>query len=192
MLRQVAGCFATGVTVVTTSHGDDWYGMTANAVLSVSLDPPMALVSIDRRALTGRMIEAAGHFCVSYLARDQWGLAERFARPGSNGRELFRRAVAGRSGDGDPRIGGALGQIACRTGTIYPGGDHDLFLGAVVELWSAATAPEPLVFFRGGFRSLEPAERRPSAVPGDWPWLEHDLDWPDDLAGEAHSGFAGW
>ncbi|NUO58023.1 MAG: flavin reductase family protein [Hamadaea sp.] len=156
-LRRAFGTFATGVTVVTVG-GDIPHGMTANSFTSVSLDPPLVLVCVDRGAVMHSVLCDAGQFAVSVLAERQAGLARYFAdnhRP--LGAEQFD-AVDWVPGPvtGAPLITDALCHFECEVQRAYAGGDHTIFLGRLVWL-SRTDEEEALLFLRGRFRQLEPA-----------------------------------
>jgi flavin reductase (DIM6/NTAB) family NADH-FMN oxidoreductase RutF len=151
-MRRVLGHFATGVTVVTANPGGEPVGMVANSFTSVSLQPPLVLFCAGVESETWPRIREATGFCVNVLGHHQRELAVSFARKGSDryeGVELAERA------DGPPRLAGAIAHIDCRIGAEYPGGDHTIVVGEVLELAVAeadtAALAEPLIFYRGGF-----------------------------------------
>jgi len=146
--RRTLGRFATGVTVVTVARPEGPHGMTANAFLSVSLDPPLVLVSVDRRARMHAYLAEATRYGVSILARDQEIAARHFAGKPQPGFDPVFRWVAG-----VPLLEGAVAQLVCDVWERVPAGDHTLVLGRVrwLDYWDR----EPLVFFGGDFRCLE-------------------------------------
>jgi flavin reductase (DIM6/NTAB) family NADH-FMN oxidoreductase RutF len=155
-LRDAFRAYATGVAVVTVG-GPRPHGMTANSFTSVSLDPPMALVCVDRDALMHERLAAGGRFAVSVLAADQEGLARHFAdHRRAKGSAQFE-AVDWLPGmcTGAPLICGALAWFECRLWRRYDGGDHGIVVG---ELLSAARPGrhDALLFFGGRYRSLPP------------------------------------
>jgi flavin reductase (DIM6/NTAB) family NADH-FMN oxidoreductase RutF len=147
--RSVMGRFATGVTVVTVSAPDGPVGMTANAVCSLSLDPLLLLVCFDNDARTLPVVRATGRFGVNVLAAGQEDLARLFASKRPE-REKFA-GVAHTVHDGIPVIAGALAWVGCRLERLVPGGDHTIGIGAVEA--AEAGHGEPLLWFRGGYRS---------------------------------------
>lgn len=152
--RRVLGHWGTGVAVVTTLHPDGSpCGLTANAVASLSLDPPLVLACVERVADTHDFISIAGVFAVSFLAQEQEALARRFAG-GDIAEEKFRGVAYTAEATGAPVLSGALAWVDCRLGATYPGGDHSIFVGEVV----AADAREgtPLLYYRGGYGRFEP------------------------------------
>ncbi|MCL6575424.1 flavin reductase family protein [Kyrpidia sp.] len=147
--RQVMGLFGTGVTVVTVPDGDGAHGMTANSFTSVSLDPPLILVSVDRRARTHELIREAGRFGVSILREEQEGVSRHFAgKPDP----AVAAALEYEWPEDIPVLAGSLAQIACRLWAEYDGGDHTLYVGEVLYL--AANEGRPLLFFQGRYRRL--------------------------------------
>ncbi|HEY1967664.1 MAG TPA: flavin reductase family protein [Pseudonocardia sp.] len=154
-LRKALGRFASGVTVVTTGSGDDLHGMTANAFTSVSLDPPLVLVSIAATAKMDARITTNRRYGVSVLCRTQEPVSLHFAG-GKPCPERVRFIERG----GVPLLDGALVHLACSLYDSHPAGDHTLHIGRVDELWSEHG--DPLVFFTGSFRALEvPREDAP-------------------------------
>jgi flavin reductase (DIM6/NTAB) family NADH-FMN oxidoreductase RutF len=153
-LRAAVGRFASGVTVVSTVLDDVVHGMTANAFTSVSLDPPLVLVSIAERAKMDGCIRSAGRYGVSILRRDQERLSLHFA--GTRFRQPPTPAFTWRSGL--PFVEGALAQIACSVSDSHPAGDHVLHIGRVEGLWYESG--EPLVFHTGMFKALDTQEEQ--------------------------------
>ena len=147
-LRTALGRFVSGVTVVTTGTGDDVHAMTANAFTSVSLDPPLVLVSIATKATMDVEIAANRRYGVSILCREQESVSIHFAG-GQPCPDKVRFVERG----GVPVLDGALVHLACSVYDSHPAGDHTLHVGHVDELWSGHG--DPLVFFTGSFRALE-------------------------------------
>lgn len=165
-LRAAMALFPTGVTVVTTGQGEGVQGMTANAVMSVSLDPLLFLVSCHRESRIAPRIREEGHFAVSLLAADQEGLARLFASPERSGGLAAVESLGGGYGvTGAPLAAGAMAAIECELEDVYPGGDHELFLGRVVSVSMGETRKGPLVFHEGGYPPLG-TDRRPADGPG--------------------------
>ena len=150
--------FPTGVTVVTSGREERVEGMTANAVISVSLDPLLFLVSVHKDARLNPRIREEGSFTVNLLADDQEGLSRLFASPErSSGLEALHTLGGGYGSTGAPLAAGALAAIDCALAEIYAGGDHDLFLGRVVQVRLGDTRKGPLIFHEGGYPALNPA-----------------------------------
>jgi flavin reductase (DIM6/NTAB) family NADH-FMN oxidoreductase RutF len=146
--RRILSRLATGVTVVTTVEpGGAPRGLTASAVASVSLDPPLILACVDRTSDTHDCIERAGVFAVSILGEDDEALAVRFA--GGLAPMKFHDVEHGRAATGAPILARALAWADCRLWASYDGGDHTIFVGEVVA--GAAGEGAPLLHFLGGY-----------------------------------------
>src|SRR5215207_3129519 len=159
-LRSAMSHFPTGVTVVTSGREERVEGMTANAVISVSLDPLLFLVSVHKDARINPRIKEEGYFAISLLADDQEGLSRLFASPErSSGLPALHSLGGGYGSTGAPLAAGALAAIECELEDIYYGGDHDLFLGRVVEVRLGDTRKGPLLFHEGAYPSLKPPSR---------------------------------
>lgn len=154
LFRQVMGHFATGVAVLTTRLGGEYHGMTANAVCSVSLDPLLVLVCVDRSAHTHRYVVESGIFALNILANDQEHLSrwfaseERLTAPDPLAGLPFRTGVTGA-----PLLEGCLANVDCRVIAQYDAGDHTIFVGRVEAAELDAT-DQPLVFYRGRYTSV--------------------------------------
>ncbi len=147
--RQVLGTFASGVVVVTTVYAGEPRGMTANAFVSVSLEPPLVLVSLDNRSRMHRMLPETGAYGVSVLARDQVALSQHFA-----GRPQEGLAVRFVWHDNLPLLEGAVAHLTCRVVDTHPAGDHTLYIGRVRYLGAVDYRP-PLLFHGGRYKYLE-------------------------------------
>ena len=151
--RRALGCFATGVTVITTvDESGQPRGLTANAFSSLSLDPTLILVCVDHRSDTFPVIAQAPAFAVNILGEEQREVSQRFAKKGDNKFD----GVSHRIGEsGAPLIDGALAVLECRVSQSLPAGDHTIFIGEVQSVEHAQG--KPLVFFRGNYASLPEA-----------------------------------
>jgi len=157
--RRTLGMFATGVTVLTTRVGEQVHGMTANAFMSVSLRPPLVLISIDRRAKMGALLHEGTHFGVSVLEAKQTGLSDRFAgRVADDPPEATFEIV-----HETPLVEGALAHLVARVVRSYWGGDHSLFLGQVE--FARYGAGRPLLFHGGRYERLIEDPRVFSLLP---------------------------
>jgi flavin reductase (DIM6/NTAB) family NADH-FMN oxidoreductase RutF len=148
--RQLLGRFATGVTVLTSrSQKGHPIGMTASSVASVSLDPPLVLVSVDKVHDMHAALENGTHFVLNILSAEQEALSRRFA-----GAEPDRfLGVSYRENErGIPVIDGIVAHINCEKRSTVPGGDHTVFIGLVVG--GDATDRRPLLYYRGGYAGL--------------------------------------
>jgi flavin reductase (DIM6/NTAB) family NADH-FMN oxidoreductase RutF len=146
LFREVVGHFTTGVAVVTTRHGPDRFGVTASAVSSLSLEPPMLLVCLNRALPTCDAISSAGAFAVNILAEGQGELARQFA---TRHPDKFRGVPVA---DGDlrlPMLVEALAHLECRVRERVDAATHAVFLGEVQT--ARALGGSPLTYFRGAF-----------------------------------------
>jgi N-acetyl-1-D-myo-inositol-2-amino-2-deoxy-alpha-D-glucopyranoside deacetylase len=153
--RRVLGRFVTGVTVMTTLADGVPHAMTASSVASVSLDPPLVLVCVDRTAVMADHVRAGGVFALSMLADDQAELSITFADPSRPSGAAQFEGVATRTAEtGAPLIDGAVGWVDTRVWQIYAGGDHLIVVGQVVDL---GHEPDklPLAYHAGGYGDLE-------------------------------------
>jgi flavin reductase (DIM6/NTAB) family NADH-FMN oxidoreductase RutF len=151
-LRRTLGMFATGVTVITTRERDKVHGMTANAFMSVSLEPPLVLISVDRRTKMCALLYGGRNFGVSVLAEGQSALSDRFAGRTSLDPAEPRFEVV----HDTPLVEGALAHFVANIVRSYWGGDHSLFLGQV--LYAHYTEGTPLLFHGGRYERLTPPE----------------------------------
>lgn len=146
--RQLLGSYPTGVTVVATrdDRGDPC-GLTVNSFSSLSLEPPLILVCIDRDASSHDPLVGSGTFAVSILAADQAGLAAHFATQPAESR--FAEISWHEGPDGDPVVDGAAAWLTCSLEAVHEGGDHSILVGRVGA--GELGASEALVFHRGGY-----------------------------------------
>src|SRR4051812_19493301 len=163
--RQALGQFATGVAVITAEGaGGEAIGMTMSSFNSVSVDPPLILFSIDRKAFSLKAMTGAKGYAVNILGREQEHLSNKFARALGDKWAAVEHTLGIEAA---PLLAGALAHFECVPYAQYDGGDHVIFVGGVVKS-TAYPAGEPLIFFRGAYRSLAGAERSP-----DWPLPMH-------------------
>lgn len=148
--RYTIGHFATGVAVVTSVGENGPSGLTASAVCSLSLEPLLVLACLDRGSRTLAAIRGSGRLAVNVLARDQEELARGFALKGPESEKF--EGVSWRERDGLPIIDGVVAWLTGDVRDLLPGGDHLIAVTAPTAV--AADGGEPLVYFRGGFRSL--------------------------------------
>jgi 4-nitrophenol 2-monooxygenase / 4-nitrocatechol 4-monooxygenase, reductase component len=148
--RDVIGHFASGVTIITAVHEGQRYGTTASAVSSLSLEPPMLLVCLNKTSTTGQAIGAAGRFGVNILREDQPDLAIQFAMKGGD-KFVGLKVTQGISGA--PLLEDALATCECRVVEDVTGGTHSVFLAEVDH--ALAQPGAPLAYFRGRFGRLE-------------------------------------
>jgi flavin reductase (DIM6/NTAB) family NADH-FMN oxidoreductase RutF len=149
-LRRVMGHFATGVTVVTTKDGADApFGLTANAFASLSLQPPLVLVCVDKGAHCYACFEGSKCFAVNVLGEAQEELSRRFATKGA---EKFNGIPWHKGECGVALLDGAIGHIECKVVSSYDGGDHTIYIGEVLS--AVGSGDRPLIFFQGKYHRL--------------------------------------
>jgi flavin reductase (DIM6/NTAB) family NADH-FMN oxidoreductase RutF len=145
-LRKAMGRFATGVTIVTTAQRDHVHGMTANGVMSVSLDPPLIVVSLGASRMD-ELLPKTRRYGISVLGADQEELATHFA-----GRPVEDLAPRFTWWKELPFVEGALAHVGCRVEAIHQAGDHRLWVGRVEHM--EFRDGDPLLFYAGRFGKL--------------------------------------
>jgi flavin reductase (DIM6/NTAB) family NADH-FMN oxidoreductase RutF len=149
--RKAMGCYATGITVITSlSAASKPVGMTVNSFNSVSLDPPLVLFSLDRKATHFADFMAASYFGVNILAEEQQPLSRVFS---TQGIDRWEGVAYERWETGSPILPGTLASFDCVTEARHDGGDHIIFISRVLRL---GFAPEgtPLLYYRGKYDQL--------------------------------------
>ena len=152
--RQLIGCFPTGVTIITMAHEGEVRGMTANAVTSVSLDPLLLLICVDKRTITHRFLEQATTFAVNILAEDQEHVSRALASRDSDDARRLMGHPYHPGQNGAPILDDCVAYLECRITEVFHGGDHSIFIGEVVWGEVMRDAP-PLIFHRGKYRRLQ-------------------------------------
>ena len=148
--RHALGRFASGVTVITTKDADDnRHGITVSAFCSVSLDPPLILICIDKYTGSHHAFEENEFFAVNILREDQQHFSDQFASPLP---DKFKDIEFYENEQGIPIIKNALANLECRRVNAHDNGDHTIFVGAVER--ATVTDGEPLVYFHGNYRKL--------------------------------------
>ena len=149
--RETLKRFASGVTVVTVGADQQLHGMTASSFASVSMDPPLVLVSLSRSSRTHSLVTAKGSFAVNILSAGQEGLARAFAQQGVKPFDALQHHPG--EVDGHPLLDGAIGWLECRVSRIIEGGDHDILLGEVLACDSRDGTP--LLYYDRTYRALK-------------------------------------
>jgi flavin reductase (DIM6/NTAB) family NADH-FMN oxidoreductase RutF len=148
--RRVLGSFASGVTVVTAAHAGMYYGSTVASFCSLSLDPPLVLVCLDRRATSHHIIQRAGTFAVNILGQEGQSVSQHFARRDP---DKFAGVAYHLGQIGAPLLDDAVATLECCVVDQFPGGDHSIFVGQVLAA-AACDDAQPLVYFRSGYHRL--------------------------------------
>jgi flavin reductase len=161
LFRRTMGAFATGVTVVTVDASGPTHGMTANAFMSGSLEPPLCVVSVAKRAHTHGFLREAKRFGINMLGADQEDLALYFAGKKSLDVEAHFERVAEA-----PLLRACAARIAARVSAEHDCGDHTLFVGAILHM--DVTDRPPLLYHKGAFGSLATKRRDHVPAPEFW------------------------
>jgi flavin reductase (DIM6/NTAB) family NADH-FMN oxidoreductase RutF len=161
--RQAAGRFASGVTVVTTRASEGAYGVTVSSFASLSLNPLLVTVSINRSSRLLGYVRSAEAFAVSVLASDQRQVAGYFTTSGRSPEpDGFSTVPTTVQQTGAPIIEGCLSWFDCTLEDVLPGGDHEILVGRVAT--AGGRTGEPLVYWAGEYRALTAADMRPELV----------------------------
>ena len=158
--RAVMRRWPSGVTVITVPAEDGPHGMTASAFTSVSIDPPLILVVIDRRWRSHALIAEAGVFCVNILAEDQADWSDRFAGRRPELEDRFEGLSVSTAETGAPCLLDARGWLDCRVEAAHASGDHTIFVGRVLATGLASEPAGPLLYHDGAYRHLDDEAER--------------------------------
>jgi flavin reductase (DIM6/NTAB) family NADH-FMN oxidoreductase RutF len=147
--RETLKKFASGVTVITTAHGDEMHGLTASSFASVSLEPPLILVVLNTESRTYTLLKESNTFAVSILAEGQEAIARAFAEKGAKPFDSVPHHL-GRGGA--PILDVAIGWLECTVEARLPGGTHEIILGRVDSC--GTREGRPLLYYERNYRSL--------------------------------------
>ena len=153
LFRNTLSKFCTGVTIVTAKNQDGVHGLTVNAFSSVSLDPPLILVCIQKNGLAHSFLCDCEAFVVNILSTEQKELSDRFANPRLDSDARFRDSAFEVSEKGIPILTGNLGHLECRVVDQIEGGDHTIFIGQV-ENADFSDGKQPLLFYGSKYADL--------------------------------------
>jgi flavin reductase (DIM6/NTAB) family NADH-FMN oxidoreductase RutF len=154
--RRTMAYFATGVTVITVDYEGAVHGMTANAFTSVSLNPMLVLVCVDRNARTHAHLHSKKRFGINILSEQQHAIAEHYARVDRDPARAEEESGArfDRTHHGTPVLHGALAYLECRLQTAQDAGDHTIFISEVEDV--VVRGGKPLLFFQSGYHAIGP------------------------------------
>ena len=151
-LRDAFGCFATGITVVTTvDERGEKYGVTANSFTSLSLEPPLCLFCLDNKALSFTAFQEARHFAVNVLAQEQEALSSNFARSNA---DKWNGVAYETWATGAPILPGCLANLECDVEATHEGGDHVIIVGRVRDMTYRDGNCRPLLYYKGRYNAL--------------------------------------
>jgi len=155
--RDTLGRMPTGVTIITTCDDTGFRaGATVGSFTSLSLNPPLVLFSLDKSANCHPQFMSCSHFSVNILAEDQTDHSNIFAS--KEDRPWADLPLKAGEPNTAPLLEGCVGYIECAHEATYPGGDHDIFVGRVLKLWTEGLDRRPMLFFGGGYRRLDTDE----------------------------------
>jgi flavin reductase (DIM6/NTAB) family NADH-FMN oxidoreductase RutF len=149
--RRIFGRFATGVTVLSTIADKEAWGMTANAVTSLSLEPPLVLVAVVRNSATDGYLKTCRCFALNILGAEQRDLSTRFSEPGPRD---FSDLETKTAVTGCPILVDAIAWVDCRVVDIFSGGDHEIVIGEIVAGDAHRGDKKPLLFYSGQYARL--------------------------------------
>ncbi len=152
--RNTLAKFCTGVTIVTTKNQEGMHGLTVNAFTSVSLDPPLILVCIQKNGLSHSSLCECETFVVNILSIEQKELSDRFANPAMDSEDRFRDLSFRVSKNGVPILADNLGHLECRVVNQFEGGDHTIFIGQV-ENGDFSEGKQPLLFYESRYSYIK-------------------------------------
>ena len=150
---QVMRHWATGVTIVTAAHAGVQHGMTVSSFTSVSLEPPLALVALERTTRTHALVAASGAFGVCILRAGQEELSNHFAGHDTEQADRFAGLQINPGVTGAPLLADCLAALECRVVAAHPAGTHTVFVGQVVAARPGAEN-EPLIYTNRGYHRL--------------------------------------
>jgi len=153
-LRSVLRQWASGVTVVTAGLNGTLHGMTVTSFSSVSLEPPLISVNIERRTRTHSLMKEAGAFAISFLASNQQDLAQHFGGKVPDSEERLEGVNYRLGSLGSPLLEGCLASFECRIHATLPVGTHSIFVGELVT-WDIQDGKFPLMYWQRNYRELE-------------------------------------
>lgn len=151
--RQLMGCFATGITVVTADDPKlGSVGITINSVTSVSLIPQLVLFCLEREAQLFSAFKKSHYFAINILGEDQETVSRYFADRHHNKKPA---ALWDKPHKNGPILRGTLGWMMCKKVATYKGGDHSVIMGEVVDLHRRTGHRDPLLYFHGRYRRIK-------------------------------------
>ncbi len=153
LFRKASGYWATGVSIITSCDTDSTpYGLTMNAVTSLSLTPPLFLICVDNKSDTFEPLRRSRVFCINILSSTQQALSNAFAKKGPN---KFDGVAFTRGVTNAPLLDGTLLCIECRVTDIFPGGDHQIVVGEVCNLrLPESDTIDPVLYYKGRYASV--------------------------------------
>ena len=162
--RRTIGFFATGVTVVAAGDAGEWRAMTANAITSLSLEPMLLILCVHKKAHMAAWLQEGRGFSVNILRQEQRDLSTYFAGGWAAGEDPPPFEFV--PWKGGPRLAYCAAAIGCEQHQMLDGGDHWIVVGKVIALYRGRDPIDPLLFYRGRYRTL--AREPDYAIPAVW------------------------
>lgn len=155
--RKVMGRFATGITVVTmVNPAGDYHGITVNSFTSVSLDPPLVLICLDKRSEAYRILPEVGAYCVNFLSADLEYLSNRFAGREPENKQPFHGIPFTTGTTGAPIFKVGLGYAECKVVQTVEAGDHTIFMAEVLDIEANDDGDQnPLLYYKSQYRFIK-------------------------------------
>ncbi|MCW5838748.1 MAG: flavin reductase family protein [Anaerolineales bacterium] len=155
-LREVLRFWTTGVTIVSAAHQGRRHGMTVNSFTSLSLEPPLVSISLEKVTRTHELVSQVGRFGVSLLRASQQELSNRFAGRESEQQDRFADVATFTLETGSPLLQEALAYFDCRVAVTHDAGTHTIFISEVLAAGApqGAASEQPLVYFNRGYRKI--------------------------------------
>ena len=153
-LKKILSQFATGVTVVTTEHENQKFGLTVNAFCSLSLDPPLVLICLNKKLTWHKALQDSGRFPINILTAAQEYYSNTFANPTIPQDERFASVPLKVDQTGAPIFTDAMGHIDCSLHEFHEGGDHLIYIGEVKGFGAGNEEAGPLLYFNGRYDAL--------------------------------------
>jgi flavin reductase (DIM6/NTAB) family NADH-FMN oxidoreductase RutF len=169
-LKQLMRSYPQAVTVVTTANRGEPFGVTVSAFSTISLDPPLVMVSMTKGTAAHDVISGASHFAVNILAADQAKISERFAGRSESHKFSFEGLAVEKAENGCTLIRTAVGHIECTRASSHDEGDHTVIMGKVTRVKHSHDAP-PLLYYKRGYTTVASTVPTPSAADslfGEW------------------------
>jgi flavin reductase (DIM6/NTAB) family NADH-FMN oxidoreductase RutF len=156
-LRETMRLWASGVSVVTTAHGDERSGLTVSAFNSLSLQPPMVLICLHKDSHSIPVIDQSGVFAVSFLNAEQQQLSDRFAGrvPFAEGEDRFTGVETHTAATGSPIIAEAIAWVDCKVAMKHDGSTHWIYIGEVQATGQNSLNNAPLLYFDRAYRAMQ-------------------------------------
>jgi flavin reductase (DIM6/NTAB) family NADH-FMN oxidoreductase RutF len=154
-LRDALRFWTTGVTIVATTHEATVHGMTVNSFTSLSLDPPLVSISLEKITRTHKLVQASGIFSVSILGDELKALSDRFAGRETDHTDRFKGVPTLTLETGSPIVKGCLAYFDCRVSASEDAGSHTVFIGEVLACGQKGESQQPLIYFNRDYRKLK-------------------------------------